>query len=357
MPFSTEQKLVIGVSSRALFALEEANRVFENNGLQAYQDFQRRNLSQPLAPGPVFRFISELLAFNPALPDIEPIEVVLLSKNDPITGDRIFHSIEHHGLAISRAVFTSGRSLHHYLDAFDVALYLSADADHVAAARAEGWPAGCVQHHASEWSMADGEIRIAFDFDGVLASDESQRVFERFGLETFHTHEITHRTRPLEAGPLYRLLHKLGELQSLLQHARIDRPRLRISIVTSRSAPATRRLIRTLDSWGIVPDDAFFLGGLEKRRILKTLRPHIFFDDQYEHLHDVFAAVHIPPVAPAVAPAVDAAATRQVSPELKSPQRVQRGGMTRGESQSESSDRSIIAPAGGTNRLASNDTP
>lgn len=356
MPFSTEQKLVIGVSSRALFALEAANRIFENDGLQAYQDFQRKNLSRPLEPGPVFRFISELLAFNRALPDIEPIEVVLLSKNDPITGDRIFHSIEHHGLAISRAVFTSGRSLHHYLDAFDVALYLSADAGHVAAARAEGWPAGCVQHHGSEWSMADGEIRIAFDFDGVLASDESQRVFERFGLETFQTHEVTHRARPLDAGPLHRLLHKLGELQSLLQRARIDRPRLRISIVTSRSAPATRRLIRTLDAWGIVPDDAFFLGGLEKRRVLKTLRPHIFFDDQHEHLQDVFAAVHIPPVAQAVETA-DADAAHPSGPELKSPRRVERSGAASSENQSESSERSIVASAGGTKRLASNDTP
>lgn len=296
--FDIDEKLVIGVSSRALFELEESNRVFETEGLHAYQRYQREHRSTPLEPGPVFAFISELLAFNRALPDVEPIEVILLSKNDPITGDRIFRSIEHYGLGIIRAVFTSGRPLHDYLESFNVSLYLSANAEHVRAARSDGYPAGCVKHSASEWSLGDGEIRIAFDFDGVLASDESQRVFDAHGLDEFHNHEKEHRGRPLDAGPLHRLFKKLGELQSLLQDNAVDSPRLRISIVTARSAPANRRMIRTLDAWGIVPDDAFFLGGIEKRRVLRSLRPHIFFDDQEGHLHDVFAAVHIPPVDP-----------------------------------------------------------
>lgn len=293
--FNLDEKLVIGISSRALFELEDSNRVFESEGLRAYQQYQREHLNEPLKPGPVFSFISELLAFNQALPNIEPIEVILLSKNDPFTGDRIFRSIEHYGLGIVRAVFTSGRPLHDYLESFNVSLYLSASAKHVRAARSRGYPAGCVQRSASEWSFADGEIRIAFDFDGVLAGDESQRVFDAHGLDEFHHHESTHQTKPLEAGPLHRLFKKLGELQSLLLDHAIDGPRLRMSIVTARSAPANRRMIRTLDEWGIVPDDAFFLGGIEKRRVLQTLRPHIFFDDQEEHLRDVFAAVHIPP--------------------------------------------------------------
>ncbi len=297
MPFNIDDKLVIGVSSRALFELEDSNHIFETQGVEAYQQYQRDRRDEPLKPGPVFAFISELLAFNRALPEVEPIEVVLLSKNDPVTGDRIFHSIEHYGLAIVRAVFTSGQPLHDYLDAFNVSLYLSANSDHVRAARRDGFPAGCVQQNATEWSLNDGEIRIAFDFDGVLASDESQRVFDAHGLDEFHSHEVEHRGRPLEAGPLHRLFHKLGELQSLVHAAKLQRPKLRISIVTARSAPANRRMIRTLDEWGIVPDDAFFLGGIEKRRVLRSLRPHIFFDDQATHLQDVFAAVHIPAVA------------------------------------------------------------
>ncbi|MEL6546117.1 MAG: 5'-nucleotidase [Myxococcota bacterium] len=294
MPFNIDDKLVIGVSSRALFELEESNQVYESQGVEAYRQFQRERLNEPLAPGPVFAFISELLAFNEALPDVEPIEVVLLSKNDPLTGDRIFQSIEHYGLNIVRAVFTSGAPLHDYIDAFNVSLYLSANSEHVKAARRDGFPAGCVKRSAAEWSLQDGEIRIAFDFDGVLASDESQRVFDAHGLDEFHNHESTHRSQPLAAGPLHRLFHKLGELQSLLQSSNIESPRLRISIVTARSAPANRRMIRTLDEWGLVPDDAFFLGGIEKQRVLRSLRPHIFFDDQESHLQDVFAAVHIP---------------------------------------------------------------
>lgn len=299
MAFPIEEKLVIAVSSSALFDLTEPDAVFKEQGEQAYREFQESRLNEVLKPGVVFPFIRRFLSFNQIFQEEMPVEVVLLSRNSPATGKRVFRSIAEYGLDITRAAFLSGTSPFSYIPAFNASLFLSANQEDVTNAVDYNYPAGLIiPSHVTD-EEDDRELRIAFDFDGVLADDESETVFKEKGLDGFLEYEQLHQTREHNPGLLADLFRKLSKLQELeekqlaqdSQYQRI----LRTSIVTARSAPAHERVITTLQNWGVEANETFFLGGMEKQRILNTLQPHIFFDDQISHLKgEHLALVHIP---------------------------------------------------------------
>ncbi len=301
MGYAIQDKLVIGVASSALFDLTESDAIFRNEGEEAYRLFQRQKKYDILPRGVAFPFIRRFLNLNRAYPDQEPVEVILLSKNDPDTGQRVFHSIQHYGLNITRAAFLGGKSPHPYIPAFNVSLFLSANAEDVHRAIAAGYPAGLVIPSGVTDNEADAELRIAFDFDGVIADDEAETVFRDGDLEQFHAHEIQHATVPHNPGPLSDLFKKLAAFQKLemareQQDSNYQRL-LRIAIVTARNILASERVVTTLNSWGVTPDETFFLGGIEKVRVLKQLKPHIFFDDQMTHIESAagdIPSVHVP---------------------------------------------------------------
>ena len=303
MPFAIEDKLVIAVSSSALFRLDEADRVFREQGLTAYREYQRAHQNEVLAPGVAFPFIRRLLRFNRLFPAIEPVEVVLLSHNDPDTGLRVFNSIAHYELGIIRAAFTTGQSPIRYIPAFNASLFLSANQEDVRSAIALNLPAGQVLESRLTDDDTDNELRIAFDFDGVIADDSAEAVHAADGLESFHASETANAGTPLGSGPLGGLFRRLGILRKLEDDLIADNPDykrfLRTAIITARSAPAHARVVTTLRSWGnIQADDSFFLGGMDKGRIIAELKPHIFFDDQrYPHLSassEYTPSVHVP---------------------------------------------------------------
>ncbi|MEH6470533.1 MAG: 5'-nucleotidase [Halopseudomonas sp.] len=301
MAYDIDNRLVVGLASSALFDLEQSDAVFQDKGERAYRVYQRENQEQPLKPGVAFPFVRRLLALNKLDPDNPPVEVVLLSHNDPDTGLRVFKSIEHYGLGISRAVFQQGRSPYTFIPAFNISLFLTANEDDVQQAVARGLPAGLVLKSQGSDDTDDDELRLAFDFDGVLADDESEAVYQDGDLETFKRHEVEHADVPHNPGPLKEFLAKIAQIQQLEQErAEIDssyQPKLRLAIVTARNAPAHERVINTMRSWDLMVNDAFFLGGVEKRRVLEVWAPHIFFDDQRGHLDaaaSVSPSVHIP---------------------------------------------------------------
>lgn len=289
MSYPIEEKLVIAVSSSALFDLNESHQVFLSQGVEEYRKHQEAHLDTPLPPGVAFPFIRRFLSINRAFPEQCPVEVVLLSRNSPETGLRIFRSIAHYDLAITRAAFMGGASPHSYLSAFNAALFLSANEKDVLNAIDEGLPAGVVLPGDTQDDPEDGELRVAFDFDGVIADDEAETVFKTTGkLERFMEHEFAKQHIPHQPGPLADLFKGLAHLQHLEQKKFEADPRykkiLRVAIVTARNAPAHERVITTLKNWGVSLDEAFFLGGMEKARVLNILNPHLFFDDQRQHL-------------------------------------------------------------------------
>lgn len=299
MPFPIEEKLVIAVSSSALFDLSESDRVFREQGPAAYKQFQADHLDTVLGTGVAFPFIRRFLAFNQYFPEESPVEVVLLSRNSTATGLRVFRSIAHYGLDITRAAFTGGASPFPYIPAFNASLFLSANEQDVRAAVAAGSPGGLVLPGVVADEPSDRELRIAFDFDGVLADDESETVFKQVGLEGFHAHETLHKDKALQSGLMADLFRKLSRLQELENRLRDQNPDyqrlLRTAIITARNAPAHERVITTLKSWGVEANETFFLGGMDKRRILMVLKPHLFFDDQLSHLKgEGLAMVHVP---------------------------------------------------------------
>lgn len=294
MPYPIENKLVVAVSSRALFDLEEANAIHESQGMAAYRAHQVERLAQPLAPGVAFPFVRRLLRLNELYPAEQPVEVVVLSRNSPETGQRFFRSCRHWELPIARGAFTSGQSPYQFLGAYNASLFLSANRADVVNATRAGWPAGWVLPSRAEDDAADHELRIAFDFDGVLADDESERVYADGKLEDFHAHEVARAAAPHGAGPLQALFARIGSFQRL-EAERVARdgghPALRVAIVTARSAPAEERLVTTLKDWGMSAAELYLMGGIEKKRVLEVLRPHIFFDDQLGHLEPAAATV------------------------------------------------------------------
>ena len=284
MAFPIEEKLVVGVASSALFQLAEADEIFHRDGLAAYREYQRKHQYDVLMPGVAFPFIKRLLNFNGLFPDSEPVEVVLLSHNDPDTGLRVFNSITHYNLGIVRAAFTTGDSPYKYIPAFNVSLFLSANENDVRKAIKEGYAAGQVVESTAADDGDDFGLRIAFDFDGVLADDSAETVTETKGLAAFHASERANADTPLPGGPLANFFKRLASLRKLEDMELAKNPDyrryLRTAIVTARSAPAHERMVNTLRTWDIQVDDSFFLGGMNKGRILSILRPHIFFDDQ-----------------------------------------------------------------------------
>lgn len=304
MPYSLENRLVLGIASSAIFDLSESDAVFRERGEAAYRRHQQEMQSVPLPWGHSLGFIRRLLALNDLSPDParDPlVEVILLSKNDPDTGLRIMESIRHHGLSITRAVFRQGECPHRYIPALNISLFLSGDPRDVHSAIEAGLPAGHVLGGPGDDDPVDRELRVAFDFDGVLADDTSETVYRESGEAGFHDHEAENVGLPHGPGPLRVFLGCLAAIQRVeaSRHAEDPGylPRVRISIVTARNAPSERRAIQTLRSWGVVVNDAFFLGGIEKAKVLGVLRPHIFFDEQKGHLigaSGLAPTVHIP---------------------------------------------------------------
>jgi 5'-nucleotidase len=279
MPFDLTPLLVVGISSRALFDLEEEDRIFRKLGLPSYRIVQLEYENDLLDPGTAFPLVKRLLALNEH--GERRVEVIVISKNHPETGLRVFKSIRHHGLDISRAAFTGGEPLNRYLEAFKIDLFLSRSRDDVQAAIDGGFAAAELYNPPADLDWETEELRIAFDADAVLFSDESETIYQQEGLEAFHKHEDLNAETPLEAGPLGNLLRKLSALRNQFDP---NRPPVRIGIVTARNSPAHERVIKTLRNWGVEVDAAFFLGGLSKDSILKAFGAHIFFDDQEGHL-------------------------------------------------------------------------
>ena len=302
MAYPIEEKLVIAVASSALFALDEADTVFRNEGVRAYREYQRKHENDVLSPGIAFPFVRRFLELNTIFPERQPAEVVLLSRNDSDTGMRVFNSIEHYNLGIIRAAFTRGNSPFRYIPAYNVSLFLSGNEFDVTEALNNGYPAGLVLPSAANDNTADAELRVAFDFDGVVADDSAEKIFQTEGIKAFYDSETANAENAISPGPLGDLFRKLGNLRTLEDEREESDPDykrfLKTSIVTARSAPAHRRVIHTLRSWNITVDETHFLGGMDKGRILETLKPHIFFDDQ-QHPHLDAAqkftpSVHIP---------------------------------------------------------------
>lgn len=303
MAYQLDKKMVIGVSSRALFDLTIENEIFEKQGLEAYCSYQIAHEQEPLKPGPGFRLIQSLLKLNEYTEHEDLVEVIVMSRNSPDTSLRVFNTIKHYNLPITRAVLASGASLAPYLEAFHTDLFLSAYEDDVQCAVDSGIAAGiictegnCVQEQEIQKPVAnvvsfhqETQIRIAFDGDAVLFSDESEQIFRAKGLHAFEENEEQKAACPLEEGPFANFLRKLSDLQQLL--GRENCP-IRTALVTARSAPAHERVIRTLRSWNVRVDEAFFLGGLEKKEVLRAFGAQIFFDDQT--VHTVNAAQAVP---------------------------------------------------------------
>lgn len=288
MPVSLEGKLVVAISSRALFDFEEENRVFEEHDDAEYMRLQLSKLEVPAAPGVAFSLVQKLLSFNDE--HNQRVEVVILSRNDPVSGMRVFRSAKHYGLSsIQRGTFTRGAPPWRYLRPLNANLFLSAHLSDVREALAAGVPAAQVYPHSARASNAHpDEVRIAFDGDAVLFSDEAERVFQQQGLSAFVEHESTRATQPLPGGPFKPLLEALHRLQQ----EGSQRVRIRTALVTARSAPAHERAIRTLMDWNIQVDEAMFLGGLPKGEFLREFEPDFFFDDQMGHVQS--AAPHVP---------------------------------------------------------------
>lgn len=279
--------LTIAVSSRALFDLEDSHALFEREGIERYADFQREREDDVLEPGIAFPLVRKLLALNDAAPPEAPrVEVILLSRNSADTGLRIFNSIQHHGLSISRATFTSGEPTWPYVRPFGAHLFLSANPDSVRQALANGVAAASIlPERPKEGRASKAQIRIAFDGDAVIFDDEGERVSREGGIAAFHRHEIERAREPLLGGPFRAFLAALHDLQAAYPAG--EASPIRTALVTARSAPAHERVIRTLREWGVRLDEALFLGGRAKGPFLEAFGADIFFDDS---LHNIDSA-------------------------------------------------------------------
>lgn len=289
MPYSLDDKLVVGISSRALFGLEEADAIYKRDGLGPYREFQRAHEDEPLAPGTGFRLVRALLGIN-ELAGKRLVEVIVMSRNDADSSVRIFNSAEAHGLDITRGALTGGSDPWPYLKPFSASLFLSAESTDVVSALAKGFPAALLLSPPEvDTEPAEVGVRIAFDGDAVLFGDESERIYQAQKMEGFIRHEVEHRDEPMSHGPFRPFFVALKRLQSEFPEG--ESP-VRTALVTSRNAPAHKRVVSTFRAWGIHTDEAFFLGGIDKTGVLEVFRPHIFFDDQLSHL--AAARSHIP---------------------------------------------------------------
>jgi len=287
------EKLVVAISSRALFDLSESHDLFEREGLEAYRGYQMARENEPLAPGIAFPLVQKLLRLNAAAPEAPRVEVILLSRNSADTGLRIFNSIERYGLEIVRAVFTGGASTSPYVNSFGAQLFLSANPETVAAALNAGIAAATILPSKAPQTASD-ELRIAFDGDAVIFGDESERVSQEQGIEAFHRHEMELADKPLSGGPFRGFLSALHRLQAAFP---ADASPIRTALVTARSAPAHKRVILTLRSWGVRLDEALFLGGRDKGPFLQAFGADLFFDDSHANVESArlhVATGHVP---------------------------------------------------------------
>jgi len=288
----TPEPIVVTVSSRALFDLEKEHAIFEREGIDAYRHYQVQHKDTPLQPGVAFPFVRRLLQLNKVFPS-DPFRVVVISRNSPETGQRFFSSCRYYDLPIKAGAFTSGQSTFPYLSAFKSSLFLSANKENVVNAIKEGLPAGLVlpvQNPLDDTPDKEQELRIAFDFDGVIIDDEAERTFKKEGLEGFEKLELEKVLTPHTPGPLHKLFRQLAQFQAIDEIRGKDnpyyKPTIRVAIVTARGAPSEQRLITTLKSFGMRAAELFLLDGMSKTEILQAFRPHIFFDDQIRHLED-----------------------------------------------------------------------
>ncbi len=294
MGYSLDDKLVVAITSRALFDLDEADAVYRSQGLAAYREFQRTRENDPLAPGTAFPLVQALLAINIRAAK-RLVEVIVLSRNDADSGVRILNSARLHGVDIRRAAFTDGRDPWKYLAPFRCNLFLSAEPADVEKALGLGFPAALILPPPERIEEDIEEVRVGFDGDAVLFDDESERVFQEQGLEAFQRREEELASVPMNPGPFEPFLRALHEIQAHFEEARSP---IRTALITARAAPAHLRVINTLRAWNVRVDESFFLGGLDKADMLAALRPHIYFDDQRSHLEQAFlktASAHVPP--------------------------------------------------------------
>ena len=275
--------LVVGVSSRALFDLEKENKIFETEGISGFRKYQRDNEEEPLTIGTAFYLVQSLLHLNKTAKK-RIVEVIVMSRNSPETGVRVMNSLNKYGLDISRMAFSGGEPLAPYMDAFDIDLFLSKDNKDVQSViDSKKTAAAFIYEPPSEFKPNDNRVKIAFDADAVLFSDESEHRYKTEGMTAFHVYEKEHENDPLGEGPFAKLLIKLSKIQEELPTT-IELSPLRLAIVTARNAPSHMRVIKTLRKWGVYVDEAYFLGGLPKDKVLSAFGAHIFFDDQEVHL-------------------------------------------------------------------------
>jgi len=283
-------KLVIAISSRALFNLDHSHKIFKEEGIEAYAKHQQENENAILEPGVGFTLVRKLLKLNSKK---TPIDVILLSRNSADTGLRIFNSIEHYGLNISRAAFTRGESTHPFVGAFKADLFLSSNYHDVQKALQSGFAAASIVESKSD-NIHPYQLRIAFDGDAVIFSDESEKIFQEQGLKAFQENEILSENIELKAGPFKSFLVSLQKIQSTFPE---ENNPIRTALVTARSAPSHKRVIYTMREWGIRIDESFFLGGLDKGIFLREFAADIFFDDQQQHCNSASKYVptgHVP---------------------------------------------------------------
>ena len=280
MPYDLKNPLVIGISSRALFDLEAENRIFETQGLKAYEEYQVLHEKDILPKGPAFPLVRAFLELNQLQPE-RLVEVIIMSRNSPNTSLRIFNSIDHYGLDVTRAALSGGAPVAPYLRPFETDLFLSAYRPDVQDAINSGIAAGMILTGTSPERDPSGQIRIAFDGDAVLFSPDSERIFQTEGLPAFEAHERENADVPMEEGPFANFLMTIAHIQS--RFADRESSPIRTALVTSRNAPAHERAIKTLRQWGVRVDEAFFLGGVSKQKVLSAFGAHIFFDDQPAH--------------------------------------------------------------------------
>ena len=282
-----QNKLVVAISSRALFDLTESHEVYQSQGLKAYAEYQIAHEDEPLGKGDAYPLVEKLLRIN-QLGDEPRVEIVLLSRNSADTGLRIFNSIQHYDLDITRAAFCSGESPYRYVSSFGCHLFLSTHSEDVRQALESGIAAATILPSKTTHS-SEGQLRIAFDGDAVLFSDESEQIFKAEGLEAFTKNEQNAATEPMNRGPFTAFLGALHEIQTEFSEG--DCP-IRTALITARSAPTHERVIRTLREWKIRIDESIFLGGLNKSEFLRAFDADIFFDDQEGHCHA--AREHVP---------------------------------------------------------------
>ncbi len=283
MSLDFSEILVVGVSSRALFDLEKENKIFDSEGIEVYRRHQQKNEDVPLMPGTAFYLIKSLLELNNQAKK-RIVEVIVMSRNSPDTGVRMLNSIKSQNLDITRVALSGGEPLAPYIEAFNIDLFLSKDEKDVQTIiDSKTCAAAIIYSPPTEFNPKDNKVKIAFDADAVLFSDESELRYKKEGIEAFHKYESEHENEPLKEGPFANLLIKLSKIQDYLP-TRIELSPLRLSIVTARNAPSHMRVIKTLRKWGVYVDEAYFLGGFSKDKVLEAYKPHIFFDDQDTHL-------------------------------------------------------------------------